>query len=298
MSGRSGFEAGGGVAYAIVGDDLGDAIAQAVRSLGGRIAGTWPLTALDDAISARAAVAVLDVRAAEGGAAGDALARLAAAAGGVVVALREDQIDAVAGVALEQGAALLCEPDAMDWIAALATAPLGGRARLREGGDPQAEARVARLEAEVARLAALLAGIEARADEGGHAADRRGGFAPSVIADDPPASAIRAVIRARRLRERFFPAGHIEDPAWDMLLDLFAAHLEGVRVSVSSLCIAAAVPPTTALRWIGRLTAEGVLERQPDPVDRRRAFMTLSAGALSGMRGYVAATRDAGLPLV
>jgi hypothetical protein len=37
------------------------------------------------------------------------------------------------------------------------------------------------------------------------------------------------------------------DPGWDILLDLYAARQEGKQVSVSSLCIAAAVPPTTAL---------------------------------------------------
>jgi hypothetical protein len=294
MSGRSGFEAAGGVAYAILGDDVGGAIAEAVRLLGGRVAGTWPLDDTDAAIAAGAAVIAVDVRAAAGDAAFDALARLEAAAGSVVVALREDQIDAVAAAALGLGAELLCAPDTLDWIAALAAAPLGG-GRVREGGD--AEARVARLEAEVGRLAALLAAIETRPSDD-RAADRRTDFAAPVNGEDPPAAAIRAVIRARRLRERFFPAGHIEDPAWDMLLDLFAAYLEEVRVSVSSLCIAASVPPTTALRWIGRLTAAGLLERHPDPADRRRAFMTLSQSALAGMRGYVAAAREAALPLV
>ena len=58
-----------------------------------------------------------------------------------------------------------------------------------------------------------------------------------------------------------------------MLLDLYAAELEGAQVSVSSLCIAAAVAPTTALRWIGRMTEAGLFVRQPDPFDRRRAFL-------------------------
>ena len=43
-----------------------------------------------------------------------------------------------------------------------------------------------------------------------------------------------------------------------VLLDLFAAELEGNRVSVSSLCIAAGVAPTTALRWIARMTDMGL----------------------------------------
>ena len=101
----------------------------------------------------------------------------------------------------------------------------------------------------------------------------------------------------RRLRDRFFASGLFEDPAWDMLLDLFAAELEGSAVSVSSLCIAAAVAPTTALRWIARLTDAGLLERRPDPFDKRRVFMALSEAARQGMRGYCRAVREAGLAI-
>ena len=104
---------------------------------------------------------------------------------------------------------------------------------------------------------------------------------------------IRRAIRARRLRDQFFGGGLFEDPAWDMLLDLFAAELEGNRVSVSSLCIAAGVAPTTALRWIARMTDMGLFVRHPDPVDRRRAFMTLSPRASEAMRAYLVAARKA-----
>ena len=109
------------------------------------------------------------------------------------------------------------------------------------------------------------------------------------------AQEIRAAIRARRLRAQYFEAGLLEDPAWDMLLDLYAAQLERGRVSVSSLCIAAAVAPTTALRWIARMTDTGLFERRPDLLDRRRAFMVLSDRASEAMRGYILATRGADL---
>src|SRR3546814_15893799 len=75
---------------------------------------------------------------------------------------------------------------------------------------------------------------------------------------------VRALIRARRMRDQFFRSELFADPAWDMLLDLMAARLEHKRVSVSSLCIAAAVPVTTALRWIKSLTDEGRFVRRAD----------------------------------
>jgi DNA-binding MarR family transcriptional regulator len=108
---------------------------------------------------------------------------------------------------------------------------------------------------------------------------------------------VRRAIRSRRLREQFFPAPLIEDPGWDMLLDLFAAELEDRGVSVSSLCIAAAVAPTTALRWIGKMTEAGLFERRPDPFDRRRAFMMLTEPARQGMHRYCQAAHDAGLAI-
>ncbi len=71
-----------------------------------------------------------------------------------------------------------------------------------------------------------------------------------------------------------------------MLLDLIAARGENVRVSVTSLCIASGVPPTTALRWIGQMTEAGLFERVHDECDRRRAFINLTDRAVDGMARY------------
>ena len=106
-----------------------------------------------------------------------------------------------------------------------------------------------------------------------------------------------AIRIARRMRAQFFADELFADPAWDMLLDLYAAQLEDRRVSVSSLCIAAAVPPTTALRWIGTLHDAGLFERRADPSDRRRVYVALSTKGLRAMREYVTAIRRAGLNL-
>lgn len=97
---------------------------------------------------------------------------------------------------------------------------------------------------------------------------------------------VRAVICARRLREKYFPADLFADPAWDMLLDLFHAELTQLRVSVSSLCIAAAVPATTALRWLKSMTDQGLIIRRPDPYDGRRVFVELSPKASFSLRTY------------
>ena len=106
------------------------------------------------------------------------------------------------------------------------------------------------------------------------------------------ATDIRKIVRMRRMREQFFPSEFFADPAWDMMLDLFAARLEKRLVSVSSLCIASAVPATTALRWIKSMTGEGILERRSDPLDGRRVHNSLSDEAVSNLYRYFADMRN------
>jgi DNA-binding MarR family transcriptional regulator len=109
----------------------------------------------------------------------------------------------------------------------------------------------------------------------------------STVSDNAlRASRVRERIRQRRTRESLFNTDLFADPAWDMLLDLYAAELEGGDVSVSSLCIAAAVPTTTALRWIKLLSDQGWLVRQQDPHDGRRINMRLSKGSRSRLNRY------------
>jgi hypothetical protein len=104
----------------------------------------------------------------------------------------------------------------------------------------------------------------------------------------PDPRMVRRVIRQRQMRARFFDGDLFADPAWDMLLDLTAAKAESSKVSVTSLCIASGVPPTTALRWIGQMTEAGLLMRMEDETDRRRAFITLTDKASDAMAGYFA----------
>jgi DNA-binding MarR family transcriptional regulator len=72
-----------------------------------------------------------------------------------------------------------------------------------------------------------------------------------------------------------------------MLLDLMAARCERQKVSVSSLCIAAAVPATTALRWLKAMTSAGLVVRKSDVTDGRRVFIDLSDQSAGAMRAYL-----------
>lgn len=211
------------------------------------------------------------------------LERVAAIDVPLVVAFTQAQIDLVAAYLLASDAALLCAPSMAERVAALAIALGGAGDRLRE----EDETRIAALHAEIARLAEAIARLTRDEPPPSGLADRRPDFRGAAPSATPASAAeIRALLRARRLRDEYFGAGLFEDPAWDMLLDLFAAELEGTRVSVSSLCIASAVAPTTALRWISRLSDQGLLVRLPDPRDRRRAFLSLSREAGAAMARY------------
>ncbi|NND49953.1 MAG: MarR family transcriptional regulator, partial [Rhizobiales bacterium] len=84
----------------------------------------------------------------------------------------------------------------------------------------------------------------------------------------------RQTYRNRRLRAEIFPHGEFfGEPAWDILLDLFIAAKERRRVSVTSACIGAAVPATTALRWVSILEEQSLLQREADPRDARRVYV-------------------------
>ena len=106
------------------------------------------------------------------------------------------------------------------------------------------------------------------------------------------------MIKLRRMRDRFFEPSLFADPGWDILLDLYAAHDEGKPVSVSSLCIAAAVPPTTALRWITNMTDAGLLVRVQDPGDARRVFIELAPDTRMKMEAYFAAAAMVNAPAI
>jgi hypothetical protein len=179
------------------------------------------------------------------------------------------------------GISILYDPSALDWLTALPTCFAQTPHRLHDVKDNGAP-RLQQISEEVGRIASALAALS---EEDRAAAEA----AKGKIRID--AGLVRAMIRARRLRDQFFHSELFADPAWDMLLDLFAARLEKRRVAVSSLCIAAAVPPTTALRWIKSLSDQGIFVRVADAEDGRRVFIELSDGAAASMESYLRAAQ-------
>jgi len=100
------------------------------------------------------------------------------------------------------------------------------------------------------------------------------------------AAAARTMLMSRRKMDQFFP-GLFADPARDMLLDLFVAAEEGRELSVTSCCVAAMVPATTALRWLALLKQEALVVETPDLRDRRQKLLHLSPAAREQMRQFI-----------
>ncbi|MFL6735034.1 MAG: winged helix DNA-binding protein [Sphingomicrobium sp.] len=156
--------------------------------------------------------------------------------------------------------------------------------RLSDAAADRNAERLRQLSDEVGRIASTLA----RLSTGPVAPSATHVELPASASPDVPADVIRSVIRARRLRSRFFAEDLFADPAWDMLLDLLQAEIAQLRVPVSSLCIAAAVPATTALRWLKTMTEQGLFLRRADPHDGRRVFVELAPAASQALRRYFA----------
>jgi hypothetical protein len=264
--------------------------ARTVSASGFRIADRVGLDGAVDRIDRQVSASALWVELDEdGGEAMDALLdRLNADAArgrySAVVAAGADLVDPVMARLPDHSVQLVIDGSDADRTAALAVALSGADKidRLSDIATDRNSERLRQLSDEVGRIAATLA----RLSTGPGAPPERMRGPETPASPDVSIDTVRSVIRARRLRGRFFPEDLFADPAWDMLLDLLQAEIAQLRVPVSSLCIAAAVPATTALRWLKSMTDQGIFVRRSDPHDGRRVFVELSRDASAAMRAY------------
>lgn len=132
---------------------------------------------------------------------------------------------------------------------------------------------------------------------GGIAASCAGSRARMGRKDGTGSTFARWVINARAQRRKIFDSELFADPAWDMLLELYALECEGRRISVSKLSLAAGVPCTTTLRWLDKLESESLVVRVADPLDGRRMWVGLSDLGFEKMRAYTQQVSIAGLSI-
>ncbi len=281
---------GAGAGALLLGDAAACARARgAVDRAGLRVADVHPIAGAEARLDRQAAVDLVFVGLdRDHGPALDSLLRRIAAdakAGryGSVIDAPPDLTDAVDAVVGDAARIVhLCMAPADELVGAVTEAAERTPPQLHDAG--RSSTRLQQLSEEAGRIANALAELSEHEAGSGQAVKGNGG-------GDIDAALVRAMIRARRLRDRFFGSELFADPAWDMLLDLMAARLDGQRVAVSSLCIAAAVPATTALRWIKTLTEHGLFVRVADPQDGRRVYIELSDQAAAALENYLRAVQ-------
>ena len=96
----------------------------------------------------------------------------------------------------------------------------------------------------------------------------------------------RQILALRRKRFRRFSSAMFSEPAWEMLLNLYAAEGAG-RLTVSGLTLHAGSSKATALRWIDYLEHQGLIEREAHPTDQRVAFVKLTEEGKETLGDYL-----------
>lgn len=100
----------------------------------------------------------------------------------------------------------------------------------------------------------------------------------------------RRIVAARQMRAAHFKKPMFGEPAWDMLLALYANSTEGPRQSIGRLTALSGSPPTTALRWLDYLVKEQLVAREANPTDGRSDFVELTEKGQSAMERYLSET--------
>ncbi|UVO52903.1 MarR family transcriptional regulator [Sphingomonas sp. SUN039] len=270
-------------------------IDEALAALGDRPYETLVLLDTGDVVSGAVATLLdrIDADASDGGRA-------------AIISFPLSAIDFVTSRISAPFASLLCAPSIAERAAAIGLADIPAALHLAEVDRAVDTIRLQQLAEEVGRIARVLAGY---AEPGAEPPRRtvsdgligyRAGppQSPSGAPQNVRAEDVRTMLRLRRQRDSLFAGELFADPAWDMMLDLMAARIERLKVAVSSLCIAAAVPPTTALRWIRTLTDLGIFVRVADPTDGRRVFIELSDTTAAKLLDYLGEAKHAGTAML
>ena len=102
---------------------------------------------------------------------------------------------------------------------------------------------------------------------------------PTGVSEDH----VLSILAARRGREAALGRELFSDPAWDILLELYAARVGGRRMSLSDLARAIDIPQSTVARWITALAERGLVVSSRDR-DETRLWIDLSPHGLAEMK--------------
>jgi Mn-dependent DtxR family transcriptional regulator len=69
-----------------------------------------------------------------------------------------------------------------------------------------------------------------------------------------------SILMLRRGREEVFGKNLFSDPAWDILLEVYAAHLGQRTLSTADLAAEIGLPESTVTRWVDVLAEHGIID--------------------------------------
>ena len=96
----------------------------------------------------------------------------------------------------------------------------------------------------------------------------------------------KQLIVSRRRRQDIFGKTMFGEPAWDMLLLLYARDASA-RQTIGRLSDLSGTTKSTALRWIDYLEQEQLVRREAHPTDRRAAFVQLTQRGRDAVELYL-----------
>jgi DNA-binding MarR family transcriptional regulator len=98
---------------------------------------------------------------------------------------------------------------------------------------------------------------------------------------------ILSILAVRRGREAALGRELFSDPAWDILLELYAANLGQRRMALPDLARSIDVPESTTSRWITALANRRLVVSSNDANDPSRLWIELTSAGAAAMKRLV-----------
>ena len=87
---------------------------------------------------------------------------------------------------------------------------------------------------------------------------------------------VRSVLLVRRARSDILGKHLFSDPAWDILLELYAAKLGERTMSLTDVARAIETPRSTAKRWVAALEERDLVQSRIDPAESNVIWISLT----------------------
>jgi DNA-binding MarR family transcriptional regulator len=108
---------------------------------------------------------------------------------------------------------------------------------------------------------------------------------PQVLTRETLIEAAHLELKKRSRRKELLPEQMFGEPGWEILLLLYVEQ-QGSRLHLARLSSELDLPGTTTLRWLNYLEEHTLVERDPNPIDQRSAFLRLTVKAIKALDIY------------